>query len=314
MGRRFPESSVIGPVKQQTRQWVVGLLATALVLAWSFNYIAGRVAAEHMPALAVASFRLVLAGLIFEGLLLAKHRKPLRIERGDLAAFLLLGFTGVVLNQGGFTLSLGYTNVPHVALIAACGPVMVLLMAWISGLEKLTLAKVGGMAIAFGGVVALTAHEHMTGQSGAFAGDLLELISTVGFSLFTVSSKHVASRYEPLTVAAYAAVMGALISLPVAAIEAHRLAWGKVSWEGWAGLGYMAVVSSVLGYLIFYRLIAALAASKVATLNFLLPVGGTVLGVVLLHEPISRYFMLPAALIFTGVWLAERARRQSAAD
>jgi drug/metabolite transporter (DMT)-like permease len=288
------------------------LLAVTMVMVWSFNYVAGKVAVEHMPALAVASFRLVVAGAIYTALLLARRERLSRLGRADLPAFLLLGLTGVFINQGGFTLSLKDASVPHVALIAACGPVMVLLMAWLTGLESLTVTKVAGMAVAFGGILALTAHEGLTGHTGALTGDLLAVCSTVGFALFTVSSKRFASGYDPLTVAAFAGVVGGVLALPFAVVEAHRLDWTGTSWQGWAGMLYMAIASSVIAYLIFYRLIRRLEASQVASLNFLLPVIGVVLGVVLLHEPMNRYFALPASLIAVGVWLAERARRQAA--
>lgn len=283
-----------------------------MVMAWSFNYVAGKVTVEHMPALAAASFRLVVAGAIFAAFLFARRQRLPRLGRADLPAFLLLGLTGVVVNQGGFTLSLKDASVPQVALIAACGPVMVLLMAWVSGLESLTVAKVAGMAIAFGGIAALTAHEGLAGRSGALAGDLLAICSTVGFALFTVSSKHVAGGYEPLMVASYTGVVGGVLALPVALIEAQRLDWAATPWQGWAGMLYMAVISSVVAYVIFYRLIQRLEASQVASLNFLLPVIGIIGGVVLLHEKMSPYFALPASLIAIGVWLTERARRQAA--
>lgn len=283
-----------------------------MVVAWSFNYVAGKVAVEHMPAMAAASFRLVVAGAIFTAMLLARRDRLPRLGRADLPAFLLLGLTGVVANQGGFTLSLKDASVPQVALIAACGPVMVLLMAWVSGLESLTVAKVAGMAIAFGGMAALTAHEGLSGQSGALSGDLLALCSTTGLALFTVSSKRVAGGYDPLTVASYAGVIGGVVALPLAVIEARRLNWSATPWQGWAGMFYMAIVSSVVAYVIFYRLIRRLEASQVASLNFLLPVIGILLGVVLLHEPLRPYFALPASMIAVGVWLAERARRQAA--
>ncbi len=281
-----------------------------MALAWSFNYIAGKIADSHMPAAAVAWFRILLGGAIFFGILLAlRRRAPLPGWR-DLPVFLLLGATGVAINQAGFTLSLNYTSVGRVALISAISPVMVLLMAWLDRLEPLTWPKFIGMGLAFAGIALLAGEEGLAGHPAALRGDLLALAATVGLAIFTVACKRVAHRYDALTIGAYSALVGAVIALPFAWKEAARLNWHAVPWQGWAGMVYMAVFGSVVGYLAFYRLVELLSASQVASLYYVQPVVATALGVLLLGEHAGRGFLAAAALVAAGVVIAERSRNR----
>lgn len=295
------------------RRWTIGLLILTMALAWSFNYIAGKIADRHMPALAVAWFRIVLGGAIFFGLLLALRRRRRLPGWRELPVFLLLGATGVAINQAGFTLSLNYTSVGRVALISASGPVMVLLMAWLDRLEPLTWLKFAGMGLAFAGIALLAGEEGFAGHSAALFGDLLALASTVGLAVFTVACKRVARRYDALTIGAYSALVGAVIALPLALRESTRLDWSAITWQGWAGMGYMAVIGSVVGYLAFYRLVDLLSASQVASLYYIQPVVATALGVLLLGERIGHGFLAAAALVAAGVVIAERSRGPSSA-
>ncbi|MDE3138053.1 MAG: DMT family transporter, partial [Acidobacteriota bacterium] len=77
-----------------------------------------------------------------------------------------------------------------------------------------------------------------------------------------------------------------------------------------AALGYMAVFSSVFGYLIFYYLLHHLSATQISSLNYLLPIVATTLSVVILKEHLNRGFFAAAALVLTGVWLTQRAHWQ----
>jgi drug/metabolite transporter (DMT)-like permease len=312
---------------------VLGLLMGVQVLCWSFNYIFGKVALDYLDPVTLASFRLVLAGCLYLAIYLVALRSGLRrppwpgagvnrlVGWRDLPALALLGLCGVVINQGGFTISLDYTSVGHVAIIAAIGPVLVLLLAWLNGLEPLTPVKLIGMALSFAGVALLAAPRtfgssasvgapHSTG----LAGDLIALASTAGFALFTAYAKRVAHRYDAVTLNTFAHLTGAVLMLPLAARQAVRLDWHAVAWPGWLGLIYMAVFASVIGYLAFYRLLEDLAASQVSSLNYLLPIFATTLGAVFLHERINRSFLAAGALVLVGVWLAERGRWRRVVD
>lgn len=283
------------------------LLMASQVALWSVNYLAGKIALQSFDPLTLASFRLVLAGTCYLPILLHERRRwSGRLGRQDWGTLFLLGLLGVTINQGGFVVSLNYTSVGHVALLMAIGPLLVLLLARLARMETLTPRRTSGMALSFAGAAFLVLKSGQGYRGGHWVGDLIALASTAGFAGFTVLGKRVAHRYPPLLANAIAHVVGGALLVPLAAFQASRIVWNRPTWAGWLGLAYMVLFGSFAGYLVFYRLLQRIPASQVASLNYLLPVGATLLGVLFLGERLSSGFLLSAALILAGLWLAER--------
>jgi drug/metabolite transporter (DMT)-like permease len=70
----------------------------------------------------------------------------------------------------------------------------------------------------------------------------------------------------------------------------------------------MALLPSVICYLIYYYALAHMEASRLSAFNYLLPVLATVMGIFLLDEHITLSLVLSALVIFSGIYLVERAR------
>ena len=191
--------------------WIFLALAF-LIFVWSLNYIVGKIGLREIPALALGSFRLVTAGLVSLPVLffqragkgqgvkatvkvtpevtsgtLGKRSKRLH----ELWTVTYLGFFGVVLNQGLFTVGLSYTSVSHSSLIIGCAPILILVFSWALRLEALTRRKVIGMALAFAGAAVVGAEQAASPTAGNLRGDLLTLCAGFGLFFFTVLGKRV---------------------------------------------------------------------------------------------------------------------------
>ena len=290
-------------------RWFLGLLGAVMVMTWSFNYIAVKIALEHFDPVTLVSFRLVVAGFVCSLVLLLMGRR-VRLGWQDVGTFVMLGVFGVAINQGGFTVSLAYTSVGHVAIILAMGPVLVMLLARIIGQETLTPGKIAGVCLSFSGIALLAIEQGLSVHAGGLVGDLIALTAACAFAFFTVSSKRVAGRYHPMEFNTFIHLTGAMLLLPLAIHQGLKLNWHGVGWHGWVALSYMAVFSSVFGYLIFYTLLNHLPATQISSLNYLLPIVATTLSVLILKEQLRRGFYVAAALVLTGVWLTQRSHWQ----
>ncbi len=161
-----------------------------MLFLWSVNYIAGKLALRTIDPISLACFRLEVAALIMLALYLtqpaATRTKPLRKDWLSLAA---LGFFGVVMNQGLFTVGLNYTTSAHSAVIIAIGPVIILILARALGQEALTATKILGMALSFLGVFLLETEQGAPSHSPLLLGDLITFGGTIGFAIYTVMGK-----------------------------------------------------------------------------------------------------------------------------
>ncbi|MFZ3216857.1 MAG: DMT family transporter [Candidatus Acidiferrales bacterium] len=278
-----------------------------MLMLWSFIYVAGKIALRTFDPITLACFRLELAAILMLPIYFARRaRSPLRWR--DAWPFLYLGFFGVVVNQGFFTVGLNYTTSNHSAVIIALGPIIILLLACALRLEALTLAKVLGMAISFLGVYLLETESGSPAHSPLLLGDLITLGGTIGFAIYAVLGKRVAAQYDAISMNTFNCVAAAVLLLPLTIRQGIHLDWRSISWGGWLGMLYMAVGSSVAAYTIFYWVLRYMTASRVGAVSYFQPVVVILLSVAFLGERPSRNLLEGTALVLVGVFLAERGK------
>ena len=277
----------------------------AVLLFWSVNYIVAKITLLHMDALTLAVLRAELVAVLLVVIYRTqRERTPLR--RRDIWVFTYLGFFGYVVNQGCFIVGLGSTTSGHSAVLIASSPIMILLLASAMRLERLTLAKLLGMSLCFAGVVILETEHGSPMHSPLLVGDLVTLTGVIGFSAYTVLGKKVARTYDTVSMNTFNAAAAAILLLPLALRQGIRLDWRSVGWVGWTGLLYMASLSAVAGYLLFYWLLRHMDASRVVAVNYFQPVLVVLLSIPLLGEHPTARLLVSAALVIVGVYWAER--------
>lgn len=280
-----------------------------MIFIWAFNYIFGKIALRYMDGLTLASFRLVLAGVLVLPIYFAASRitgARAHFPRRDWAALLGLAVFGVVINQGGFTMGLSLTSVGHASIIVGTVPVVVLLLAWFVGQERVNAARLAGIGISFIGILVLTSERgtHMGNQP--LAGDLCTLVGVMGFAIYTVWGKKIAAQYDAIGMNTFNQCAAGVIMLPLAIRQATRLDWARVTWQGWFGVFYMAAMSSIAGYIIFYWALRHMPASRLAAFSYLQPVMAIALAALLVGERITPHVVAGGVLVLLGVYLTER--------
>ena len=307
---------------------MIGAAIGLVIVIWTLNFIAAKIGLRSLPALTLASFRVVLAGLVMLPCYLLCSRLPgfseaARNSRRGLTfrsgwTFLYMGFFGVTVNQICFTVGLRYTSVSHAAVIVGLGPIYALVFAVLFKLETATRRKATGMVIAFAGIAAMAWENGVSTHSPSVLGDAITMTGSIGFALYVVLGKRLGGRYDPLTMTAFSHYAGALIVLPVAIRRAAALGaaehWRAIVWTGWAALLYMAVFSSAVAYVFYFWALRYLEASQLSAFSYLLPVGATVLGILWLGEKGSLNQILGGALALGGVYWIESGRESVVKD
>jgi drug/metabolite transporter (DMT)-like permease len=306
-----PISSAVPGSRPSSFLLVLALLA--VLLAWSINYIVGKITLTHFDALTLASFRFQLSAMVLLTLYFSRpNRAPLKAH--DIWTFAYLGFFGYAINQGGFVVGLSLTTSDHSVIIVALGPIMILAMAAAMRLEKLTAGKAIGMLISFSGVVLLETDQGSPLHSPLLLGDVISLAGTLGYSIYTVLAKRAARAYDTISLNTLCVCMAAILWLPVALRQGIRLDWAAVGWAGWAGLLYMVLCSAVGGYLLFFWLLRHMEASRVVVVNYFQPVVVVLLSIPLLGERPTMRLVVSGALVVLGVYLTEDASARERAQ
>ncbi len=289
---------------------------------WAINYLTAKIALRHMDPLTFSTFRLVLAGVFVFFIYLFCLRLPSFAEAArarrigwtlhDLWVFLYLGFFGFTLNQVCFIVGMRYTSVIHSAIISSLSPIYTLILAVFFRLENATLRKVLGMLVALAGVVLMSAGAGVGRHSSSLLGDTITLLGSVGFAVYVVLGKRVATRYDPLTMSTFNSIFGSLIVLPIAIHRAILIGsldhWLAIPWSVWLCMIHMALLSSAIGYVLYFWALRYLEATQLATFTYLLPVVGIALGIIFLGERGSFLELLGALFALAAVYYIESAR------
>jgi drug/metabolite transporter (DMT)-like permease len=285
------------------------VLLLLMIVGWAANYIAAKIALQSLPAVLLYGIRISMAGVLMAPIYLwDRRRNPPSWGLRDLPLMATIGIFGVSLNQFLFVLGLSRTSVAHAAIFANLSPFLVLMLASAIGLEKVTRWKLVGVVIALAGVILLRVVDAQPHGTATFLGDFLTFLGALAFAIFTVLGKPTAKQYGSIAVNTVAYVGGALLMAPVTIWQAMRSPLAAAPWRAWIAVFYMALGPSVICYLIYYYALAHMEASRLSAFNYLLPAMATLLGVWTLGEHITIWSVAAGVVIFSGVYLVERAR------
>lgn len=282
----------------------LALPVALLVLAWASTFAAIEVGLAHCPPLLFAGLR-SLVGAAAMAPLAWRWRMPARL-RSAWPTYAALAVLNVTLFLGLQTVALRYLPSGTAAVLIYLQPVLVGLLAWPLLGERLTGAKLVGLLLGFGGVVAVSAgslQAHLPAR-----GVVAALLSALAWALGTIYVK----RHEDTVTSGWAITVQFLVGgvvLGGAGLVVEDPA--DISWTPamWAGLGYAGLVGTALAWALWFRLIRAGEASRAAAYIFFVPVTALAIGVVLFGETLTGPMVAGAALVVTGIYLVNRTRR-----
>ncbi len=283
--------------------WKLYALIGLMTFVWSLNYIISKIALRELPPLFTAGLRTAIAGAMILPLYLWHRRHDW--SRRDIPLLMALGVLGVALNQVFFVVGIARTSVAHASIMIGLCPVIVLLIASVMGLEKMTAGRLAGMVVALGGVALLQfAGRRTSGTS--LTGDLLVLMASLAFAVFTANAKRVSHRFSTVTLNTFAYVAGGIVLLPVTIWQGRSVAIAEVSAAAWLSVLYMAAFSSVLSYLIYFTALQRIPASRASAFSYMQPVLATTMAIPLLGERPTASLIGGGLLVLLGVMLTER--------
>lgn len=282
------------------------LLLLLAMLIWGSTYVVTKAGLAELPPMLFALLRYVVASLLLVPLALLRgglQRLPRPVPWATLS---LMALTGVGLYYVGFNLALTYTTASQGALVQSSIPAVTALMAvmWLG--ERLSAQRMLGIGLAIAGVLLIVARTTPDASARApLLGNLLMFGSVVVWGVYTVVAKRTADA-DPIAVTACVSVLGTLMLVPAALVEAARRPAPSIAAESWLRIVYLGALASAGCYLLYNRALRDLEASQVGAFVNLVPVIGVASGVALLGETITPLAVLGGALVLGGVWLSSR--------
>jgi drug/metabolite transporter (DMT)-like permease len=172
--------------------------------------------------------------------------------------------------------------------------------------ERLTAVGIVGLLVGFVGVVTLTSPDPNNLLNTRTVSLFLVFLAAASFALGSVLTRRVDGDLPLETMEAWSMLVGAAVMHAVSLGLAESV--GDVQWTGEAvlALGYLVVVASALGFLIYFDLLDRLGPIEINLVSYAAPVVAALTGLVLLGETPTVYTVAGFALILVGFVLLKR--------
>jgi drug/metabolite transporter (DMT)-like permease len=268
---------------------------------WGSTWLFIKLGLADLPPFTFAGIRFVIAcTIVFSLIGIRGIRLPRR--RAD---WVLLAITGIL--SFGFNYGLVFWGEQYIssglaALLQATTPAFGLVFAHfhLPG-ERLSWARIGGVILSVCGVGVVFSNQLTMAGRQALAGCVALILSSIVVAYSNVLVKAHGKNLNPATVAAGQMFFGLLLLLGVGIpLEGNPL---HFHWTPMAvvALFYLAIVGSVIAFLLYYWLILNMDVTKSMLISLVTPVVAVILGMIVLDEEIGWRTLIGGAMIMTGI-------------
>ncbi len=168
--------------------------------------------------------------------------------------------------------------------------------------EKATPARVVGVLLGLAGIIVMVGTDALGGISGSVLAQFACLAATLLYAMAAVYGRTLSqSTMTPLVVATGQVISAAIIMFPVMMVIDQPWFLPTAGWDAWAGAIGLAIPSTAIAYVFYFRLIDTAGASNAMLVAFIMPVIAVILGVVALGETVELKEVIGAVLIALGL-------------
>ncbi|MEY3386685.1 MAG: hypothetical protein RIR53_1496 [Bacteroidota bacterium] len=277
----------------------------------SSTHLIAKDATAHLHPVSVVLIRGLWTCLAF-GLWFAFRRdRWRRVEVRDLSLILALGLINLPINQLLFIWGVSYTTPPNASLAYALTPAFVLALVVLVHRRSIPPRKMIGVVIALIGASIVLVDRGADITGGQTLGNVMVLLASFSWAAFTLYGQRIVERYGPVQAIAMTFFAGIAWYVPVWFMMPVGRGLDPLVGGGAAGLWwqlfYLGVVTSGIGYALWYYALSRLDSGKVAVFNNLQPVLTSILTLMIFGTSPTTLFLVGGSIALAGVIITQRS-------
>lgn len=286
-------------MRMSRRDWGLLLLLSFL---WGGAFFFAAVAVKELPPLTVVLLRTGLAAMALAIVLrVGGEGSPFR--GATIPSFLIMGLLNNLLPFS--LLFWAQTVIPSglASILNATTPIFAIIAAhFLLSDERVAVNKIIGIVFGFLGVVVLLGGGLLDGKGFAVAGMLACLGAALSYGLAgTYGRRFRSSGLSSVQVALGQLTATTLMIIPLVAMFDRPWGLAVPSLSVMLAVIGLALASTALAYVIFFRLLASAGVVNTALVTLLIPASAILLGVLFLGETLAARQYTGLALIFCGL-------------
>ena len=279
-------------------EWLLLIFLSAI---WGGSFFFIKIILTELQPLTIVLSRVSMGAIV---LLLAVRLSGYRMP-SDLKIWGSFLFMGLLNNLIPFSLiSWGQTQISSslASILNATTPVWTVLLAhFLTKDEKLTKNRLGGVIFGLLGVVIMIGWNALGGLSINTLAQLAVIGAAISYGFAGIYGKRF-KDLPPIVTAAGQITGTAIMAIPITMMIDKPWLYPMPGLKVWAAMFGLALLSTALAYIIYFRLLTTAGATNLLLVTFLVPVSAILLGTIILGEQLLLRHIL--GMIMIGLSLA----------
>jgi drug/metabolite transporter (DMT)-like permease len=281
----------------KTKDWFIFILLGAI---WSASFLWIKIAVSEIGPFALVAFRVTfgaLTGILIT--LFARTKWPR--DRATWLTFSLLGVTSVAIPF--VLISWGEKTIDSTvaSILNATTPLFTIFIAHLYlHDDRITLPKILGLILGFAGVVVLMLQDLDPNSRNSVIGQAAVLVASFFYAASSVYAR-LKTEHVPGLVRGAAPLVTASLAMWIITPVAERPLVIPTLPITWVAVLWLGILGSGLASILWYYLLHAIGPTRTTVVSYIFPLGGVILGVVFLKEPLTWNLALGAALIISSI-------------
>ena len=281
------------------RDWLSLLV---LALMWGTSYAFIKLGVQTLPTFTLIASRLFI-GFAFLASVVAIAREPLPRSPRVYLHLLVMAVINIVIPFFLITTAERSVDSAIAAIINGAVPlVVILLAALVFHDEPITLGRLLGLLVGYAGVIVIVSPGLAKSTGSEISGELALVGSTISYGIGAVYSRRNMRGLRPMIPAMFQVGFAFVIVSALALINEQPFA---IAWNGDAllAVAWLGVFGSGAAYLLNFRLLSRIGATRTSILAYFLPIIGIISGALMFQEHIDPLVLVGTALVLGGIAL-----------
>ncbi len=277
-----------------------------LAILWGGSFVAIEVGLHYFPPLVFAGIRYAVAGAVILGYAVVATDRWRPRARGEYLAVTIVGAFVIAGYHGLLYLGERHVSGAIAAVVVSLSPVLTAGFAAIVLDERLSLTKGFGFALGIGGVAVVAGLNPANALSANVYGIGLVFLGTACFAVSAVLTRPLRNELPAASLQAWAMLGGSGLLLAAGAARGESLSAIHLTPTALASFAYLTLLSGVVAFLLYFRLLERIGPTKLHLVGYLEPVVATLASWAVLGELVSSTTLVGFAAIFAGFAVLHR--------
>jgi drug/metabolite transporter (DMT)-like permease len=288
------------PTSSTRLDWILFAL---LGFMWGSSYLFIKIGVdEGLQPLTLVMLRLFFGVVVLAGVMVLVRERLPRDPR-TIGHLVVMAVLNIVAPFWLITFGEQTVNSSLASILNATVPLFTIILAALYlHDEPITVNRLVGLAVGFGGVVLLTSRDLGAAGAGIGIGEIALILSAVSYGAGNVYARRNVRGLPPMTTAFCQVGLAFVITSVLAFALENPLSTTITPRAGFAVV-WLGLLGSGMAYLLFFRMLGRWGSTRSSLVAYLLPIWGIVLGVLVLSEEIDLRVLIGTALVIGGVAL-----------